>query len=80
MQSYDWSSLFKLGEFTLVRGVDYRVGQASICQQVRNAASRYRYRVKLKDRDDSVYVMVLGRARKHDIRLLSSPVKRKRSA
>lgn len=61
---YAWEDWFKRREFTIKRGRDYGVSQATMAQNVRNAATRHGLRVRVRDLGTSIRVLVVGEARR----------------
>jgi hypothetical protein len=58
---YHWESRFKEDSFVLVRGVDYDIGDASIVQQARNAASIRGVKVSIQECNKGIIVTVTSR-------------------
>lgn len=55
---YAWDRWFGKDEFRLVRGVDYQCSQSTMCQSVRNAASKRGIRVSIRDNGNGIVVRV----------------------
>lgn len=55
---YDWAEWFGQRRFVLCRGIHYRCSTSSICQQVRNNATRIGVHVSVMDDGDRVVVTV----------------------
>ena len=55
---YRWAEWFAQPTTVLVRGVDYRCSQSSMCGSIRNAASQAKLHVKLTDHGDSITIEV----------------------
>jgi hypothetical protein len=54
---YDWEDWFGRGRKRLRRGTDYDCGQASMVQQIRNAANRYGYSVEIEELEDGLVIV-----------------------
>jgi hypothetical protein len=58
---YHWDERLKEDTFILVRGVDYTVGDYSICQQLRNSASARGLKISIEECANGIMVTVTDR-------------------
>lgn len=59
-QKYKWELWFVRDKTVIRRGVDYDCSQSSMCQSIRNAATKHGVRVHLKDDGDAITIEVRG--------------------
>lgn len=59
---YPWNAWLRSPRVEIVHGVDYTQSQSSMCQMIRNAASRRGVSVQLEDKSDRIVIEVVGRA------------------
>lgn len=56
---YDWDKWFSARRFTLHRGVDYTVTQASMVQRIRDMACKFKRKIQIVDDPAGKYIVVL---------------------
>lgn len=59
-KKYNWELWFVRDRTILLRGVDYTCSQSSMCQSIRNAATKHGVRVGLTDTGDAIMIEVKG--------------------
>jgi hypothetical protein len=58
-RKYQWEEWFARDRTVLLSGVHYRCSQSTMCQMVRNEASRRRLRVRLRDTGTEIWIEVI---------------------
>ncbi len=59
-RKYAWEEWFILGQFTLTKGVDYKVSQSTMYQTIRNNACQRGLKVAIRDEDNKLIIKVIG--------------------
>lgn len=57
-KTYPWEEWFSTPSTVIVKGLDYKCSQSTMCQMIRNAASQRRISVTPEDHGVSIHIKV----------------------